>query len=89
MESLLQKTGGTLIPSAGRTTTVADEGTHQCMTVEVKPDTPPEIRKYRKSMFAEAGLKVVHPGLVSARAHAWFALVGHGAHLLCRVFAAD
>jgi hypothetical protein len=53
------------IASAGRTTTVVDEGTQQCMAIEERPDTPPEVRKFRKSMFAEAGQKVIHPGLVS------------------------
>jgi hypothetical protein len=49
---------------AGRTTQVADEGTATCLTIKERPTTPEEIRKYRKSYFADAGVRVVHPGLI-------------------------
>lgn len=51
--------------AAGRNTVVADEGTDKCLTIPSPPGTPEGTRRWRKSNFAEAGQKVVHPGLIN------------------------
>jgi len=40
-------------------------GTRQCMDTPKPPGTPEGVRRWRKSNFAEAGQKVVHPGLIN------------------------
>lgn len=50
--------------AAGRTPLETDEGTHYCMNVENRPPTPPNIRRLRKSYYAEPGMIVNHPGLI-------------------------
>lgn len=42
---------------AGVDTTLA------CLTMEERPLTPPAIRRWRKSHYAEPGMRVIHPGL--------------------------
>ncbi|TYZ61125.1 hypothetical protein PybrP1_007856 [[Pythium] brassicae (nom. inval.)] len=36
-----------------------------CMTIETRPVTPEEVRRYRKSYFAEPGSRIAHPGLIN------------------------
>jgi hypothetical protein len=38
-------------------------GTRDCLTFEVRPSTPPEISKYRKSNNLEPGKRFQHPGV--------------------------
>lgn len=36
-----------------------------CMSFETRPVTPEEVRRYRKSYFAEPGSRIAHPGLIN------------------------
>merc|ERR1719261_2154228 len=52
------------VPPAGRTTLVEGDSTVQCLTMPEKPPTPEATKKWRKTKFEEAGVRVIHPGLV-------------------------
>ncbi len=55
------------IPSAGVTTTIKEEDAGRCIQADnfIKaPDTPPNIKKYRKSFNNQPGIKQRHYGLV-------------------------
>ena len=41
-----------------------NESTAGCLTVPEPPSTPEHVRKYRRSYFAAAGQRVLHPGLI-------------------------
>ena len=41
-----------------------NESTAGCLTVPEPPGTPEHVRKYRRSYFAAAGQRVLHPGLI-------------------------
>lgn len=36
-----------------------------CLTIDARPETPEEVRRYRKSYFATPGSRVAHPGLIN------------------------
>jgi len=50
--------------AAGTGQTLATEGTASCMKFGERPVTPPHMRKWRKSTYAEPGQRVVHPGIL-------------------------
>jgi hypothetical protein len=55
------------IRAAGIGTTLKDEGTDKCIQQDIHykaPDTPPHIKKFRKSMNMEPGKKQKHYGLM-------------------------
>lgn len=55
------------IPPAGVTTTIKDEDAGRCIQADnyhTAPDTPPHIKKYRKSFNNQPGIKQRHYGLV-------------------------
>ena len=39
----------------------------ECLTFDALPLTPDGVRKYRKSFFAEPGVRVTHPGSIGDR----------------------
>ncbi|KAJ0399435.1 hypothetical protein P43SY_005374 [Pythium insidiosum] len=41
------------------------ESAAHCLTFESRPVTPDEVRRYRKSYFAEPGARIAHPGLIN------------------------
>merc|ERR1719387_3217712 len=51
-------------PAGQPSVSAADESTAGCLTVTERPPTPEHVRKYRRSYFAAAGQRVVHPGLI-------------------------
>jgi len=51
-------------PVAGVTTKLGNETTENCMQLDERPTTPPEVRKWRKSNYAEPGKRVIHPGMI-------------------------
>lgn len=54
-----------MLPGAAGCSSVADtESAAQCLTVPEPPRTPEHVRKYRRSYFAAAGQRVVHPGQI-------------------------
>jgi len=58
----LQDTTQHIIP-AGKVTTVDGDSTHRCLQYEERPQTPPEVRRYRQSVVHEPGQRVRHPGM--------------------------
>lgn len=50
-------------PVAGTTTAYGDDTAEKCLRLEQRPETPTKVRRWRKSKFAEPGLRVIHPGL--------------------------
>lgn len=52
-----------MVPAAaGTSTKFGGESTASCLAIESRPDTPPNVRRWRKSNFQEPGKRVVHPG---------------------------
>ncbi|TMW64102.1 hypothetical protein Poli38472_014219 [Pythium oligandrum] len=41
------------------------ERASSCLTFDARPVTPEEVRRYRKSYFAEPGARIAHPGLIN------------------------
>mmetsp|Transcript_27690 Transcript_27690/g.35799 ORF Transcript_27690/g.35799 Transcript_27690/m.35799 type:complete len:434 (+) Transcript_27690:157-1458(+) len=55
--------GRYLEPSmAGKSLRNPEETASVCLQQEQRPETPPEVKKWRKSNFHEPGARVVHPG---------------------------
>lgn len=55
-----------------------------CLSFETRPVTPEDVRRYRKSYFAEPGARIAHPGLINDLKHidplTKFGLVTTGSH---------
>mmetsp|Transcript_20789 Transcript_20789/g.33386 ORF Transcript_20789/g.33386 Transcript_20789/m.33386 type:complete len:444 (-) Transcript_20789:316-1647(-) len=47
---------------AGKTHRAPNESTANCLRDEERPETPPHIRRFRKTNYSEPGSRVVHPG---------------------------
>lgn len=58
----LQDTTKHIVP-AGKVTAVDGDSTHRCLQYEERPQTPPEVRRYRQSVLHEPGQRVRHPGM--------------------------
>ncbi|KAF1320964.1 hypothetical protein FI667_g12189, partial [Globisporangium splendens] len=42
-----------------------NDNSASCLTFEARPVTPDEVRRYRKSYFAEPGSRIAHPGIIN------------------------
>lgn len=54
-----------MIQAAGKVLDPKDESTGNCLTFDTRPTTPEDVRRYRKSYFAEPGARIAHPGLIN------------------------
>lgn len=50
---------------AGKADTRDGESTAMCLTFETRPPTPEDVRRFRKSYFAEPGARIAHAGLIN------------------------
>ena len=55
-----------LPPAAGKSTRSAgsEDTTRGCLTLTSAPQTPPHVRKWRRSQFSEPGQRCLHPGSI-------------------------
>ena len=65
--SNMQRSTATIVRAAGYAYEPDGETTNACMTFPERPTTPHEVRKYRRSYFAEPGVRVSGTALNRAR----------------------
>lgn len=51
-------------PVAGVTTKLGGQTTEACLHLDERPETPPGVRKWRKSNYTNPGQRIIHPGLI-------------------------